>query len=108
MWNTGVEGDPLLATSGFSDLGHKEPVAKVCWVLDVEERRRRYLLLSLGNDGKVLIWELVGGQRELRLLQGLQLLTESVPRGVRISRAKGDAEIGGEWGRRPGDGLDGK
>ena len=29
VWNTGVEGDPLLASSGFTDLGHKEPVAKV-------------------------------------------------------------------------------
>ena len=29
VWNTGVEGDPLLTSSGFTDLGHKEPVAKV-------------------------------------------------------------------------------
>lgn len=29
VWNTGREGDPLLASSGFTDLGHKEPVAKV-------------------------------------------------------------------------------
>jgi len=29
VWNTGVEGDPRLASSGFTDLGHKEPVAKV-------------------------------------------------------------------------------
>lgn len=30
IWNTGLSGDPLLASSGLSDLGHKEPVAKVC------------------------------------------------------------------------------
>ena len=29
VWNTGLAGDPLLASSGFSDLTHKEPVAKV-------------------------------------------------------------------------------
>ena len=29
VWSTIAEGDPLLASSGFSDLGHKEPVAKV-------------------------------------------------------------------------------
>lgn len=29
LWNTGVEIDPLLASSGLSDLGHKEPVSKV-------------------------------------------------------------------------------
>lgn len=29
VWNTGLTGDPLLAYSGLSDLGHKEPVAQV-------------------------------------------------------------------------------
>ncbi len=29
VWNTGLTGEPLLASSGLSDLGHKEPVAKV-------------------------------------------------------------------------------
>lgn len=29
MWNTSAEGDPLLASSRLSELGHKEPVAKV-------------------------------------------------------------------------------
>ena len=31
VWNTGLTGEPLLASSGLSDLGHKEPVAKVQW-----------------------------------------------------------------------------
>lgn len=67
------------------------------WVLDQEDRRHRYLLLSLGNDGKILVWELVSGQKELKAVKALRLLTESVPRSIRISRAKGGAEIGGEW-----------
>lgn len=29
VWNTGLTGDPLLACTGLSDLGHKEPVAQV-------------------------------------------------------------------------------
>ena len=29
VWNTGLTGEPLVASSGLSDLGHKEPVAKV-------------------------------------------------------------------------------
>lgn len=29
LWNIGVETDPLLASSGLSDLGHKEPISKV-------------------------------------------------------------------------------
>lgn len=68
---------------------------KVTWILDQEDRRHRYLLLSLGNDGKILVWELVPDHKELRIVRGLRLLTESVPRGVRISKAKGNVEIGG-------------
>lgn len=30
VWNTSLAGDPLLASSGTLDIGHKEPVAKVC------------------------------------------------------------------------------
>ena len=29
LWNIGIETDPLLASSGLSDLGHKEPISKV-------------------------------------------------------------------------------
>lgn len=73
-------------------------LSKVTWVLDEEDRQHRYLLLSLGNDGKVLVWELVPGRKELKTVRGLRLLTESVPRSIRISKAKGDTEIGGEFG----------
>ena len=65
------------------------------WFLDQESRQARHLLLSLGNDGKVLLWEHVVGQRELRLLRGYRLLTESIPRSLRVSKAKGEDEIGG-------------
>lgn len=66
------------------------------WILDQENRKHRYLLLSLGNDGKVLIWDLVPGQKELKIVRGLRLLTESVPRSIRVSKAKGNVEIGGK------------
>ncbi len=66
------------------------------WILDQTDRRQRYLLLSMGNDGKILIWELLPGKKDLKLFQGFRLLTESVPRSMRISKAKGSAEIGGE------------
>ena len=48
----------------------------------------------------MLIWELLSGQKELRLLKGFRLLTENVPRSLRVGKAKGGGEVGGrlrEW-----------
>ena len=71
---------------------------KLSWILDLEDRRRhRYLLLSLGNEGKVLIWECQPGQKELKLLKGFRLLTENVPRSLRVGRAKSGGQVGGKW-----------
>ena len=50
----------------------------------------------MGNDGLILVWELASEQRELRVMKVFKLLTGSVPRGIRISRAKENVEIGGE------------
>ena len=71
---------------------------QLSWILDLEGRRRhRYLLLSLGNEGKVLIWECQPRQRELKLLKGFRLLTENVPRSLRVGRAKSGGQVGGKW-----------
>ena len=35
VWNTGLTGEPLLASSRLSDLGHKEPVAKVGLIMQL-------------------------------------------------------------------------
>lgn len=51
--------------------------------------------MSLGNDGKVFVWELVSGRKELTIIKGFRLLTESIPRSVRISKAKGNTAVGG-------------
>eukprot|EP00731_Ephydatia_muelleri_P020500 Em0013g227a len=93
IWNIGAEGDPLVATSHFNNLVHQEPVSKVCWVPCEEDQKQRHLLLSLGNDGKVLLWKWVAA--ELQLVNGFRLLTESVPRSLRVSKAKGDDPMGG-------------
>ena len=69
---------------------------QVTWIMDQDESHSHYLLLSVGTDGKVLIWDYVEKSKELRLVQGYSFLTESIPRSLRISKAKGDTAIGGK------------
>ena len=63
--------------------------------MDQEESHSHFLLFSVGTDGKVLIWDYLEARKELKLLHGFSFLTESIPRSLRISKAKGNTAIGG-------------
>ena len=58
----------------------------MCWIPAIGDqmRRERYQVLSLGNDGNILVWELNsdGPQRHqghLQLLKRMQLRAEGIP-----------------------------
>ena len=52
-------------------------------------------VISISGDGKVLVWQMSPGSRDLKLVSGFILQTDSIPRSMRLSKARGDAEIGG-------------
>ena len=54
-------------------------------------------ILSISGDGKVLVWQMSAGSHDLKLVSGFLLQTDSVPRSLRLSKARGDAEIGGDF-----------
>ena len=54
-----------------------------------------FQILSISGDGKVLVWQMSPGSHDLKLVSGFILQTESVPRSMRLSKARGDVEIGG-------------
>lgn len=42
VWNTSREDETLVATSGIGDDSHREPVAKVQWVPDLDSQGKKY------------------------------------------------------------------
>ena len=52
-------------------------------------------ILSISGDGKVLVWQMSPGSHDLKLVSGFLLQTDSVPRSMRLSKARGDTEMGG-------------
>ena len=70
VWDTAKEDEPLLATSGIGDDSHREPVAKVQWVLDPESQGKKYNVTSVGSDGKILVWKLNERKQTLKLVDG--------------------------------------
>lgn len=57
LWNLAATDDKLLGKSTLSTYTHHEPVQRVCWTRDPQQRGHRgYLLCSIAADGKVLLW----------------------------------------------------
>ncbi|KAK2572367.1 Cytoplasmic dynein 2 intermediate chain 2, partial [Acropora cervicornis] len=94
VWDLGREDETLAATSGMESDSHREPVSKVLWTMDPSSKASKYQVISISGDGKVLVWQMSPGSRDLKLVSGFILQTDSVPRSMRLSKARGDAEIG--------------
>ena len=66
VWDLSREGDAQRFKSIVTDLSHREPVVRVSWHYSTAEAARRakveeaYQLLSLGADGKLLVWHWAG------------------------------------------------
>lgn len=94
VWDTGREDETVIATSGMGSDSHREPVTKVLWSLDPSSKASKYQILSISGDGKVLVWQMSPRSHDLKLVSGFLLQTDSVPRSIRLSKARGDTEMG--------------
>lgn len=81
VWDVGNADNMLVATSGIGDDSHSEPVSKLVWIRDTGSKGGKYNLMSVGYDGRILVWSLV--QKTLKLVKGYAVLTESLPRQVK-------------------------
>ncbi|KAJ3299036.1 WD repeat-containing protein 34 [Borealophlyctis nickersoniae] len=85
IWQTNKEQDPLTALSKSSEFAHQEPVAKIMWVPGA--KGRQYQLVTIGNDGKILIWD----PSDLSMPKaGSQLSSTNIPRHI-VNLASGGA-----------------
>ncbi|XP_067936380.1 cytoplasmic dynein 2 intermediate chain 2-like [Watersipora subatra] len=93
VWDYSRDTDMLVATSGKGDESHNEPISKVLWQR-APGKRVRYNVLSVGMDGKILIWKLDADKHKLVLTQSFVLLAKHMPRSVKIKSSKKHQEMG--------------
>jgi len=78
VWDLSREGDTQVGKSSITDVSHSEPVVQIAWHHDSARAGRRanqnedYHVVTLGADGKVLIWSIAGALD--RPIFGYQLL----------------------------------
>ncbi|ESO90367.1 hypothetical protein LOTGIDRAFT_233855 [Lottia gigantea] len=117
VWDLSKEDDLLVATSGIGDDAHREPVAKVYWLKDQSAKGRKYnncwsgvvglwtglgsllfggtpVIMSVGADGKILIWTMSKKKPKLKLVDGFVLMNQSLPRSMKVRGVRADKEIG--------------
>nr|WAW84842.1 cytoplasmic dynein 2 intermediate chain 2 [Halisarca dujardinii] len=97
VWSVASDdSEQLVARSGLYHNGHHEPVSQVTWLEDSQARKQDYNLISLGTDGKVLLWKLIQNDQQLQLLCGFHLHQQGVWQGAGQSSRPSDTvtEIG--------------
>ncbi|KAK3596559.1 hypothetical protein CHS0354_010436 [Potamilus streckersoni] len=92
LWDLSREDDTLVCTSGIGDDAHQEPVSKVHWFPD--SKGKRFSLVSIGTDGKILVWKVDRKHQKLSLKDGFVLMNQSLPRKMKVKGVRGDKEIG--------------
>jgi WD40 repeat protein len=86
IWNINNQmEDTLILKSIQSEYTHQEPVASLSWIpsssTDVSSRDNQYNILSIGNDGKILIWEIHSSFIYPKLMTNLYM--NYIPRTIR-------------------------
>ncbi|KAJ3325267.1 WD repeat-containing protein 34 [Blyttiomyces sp. JEL0837] len=84
VWNMNEKDNPIHAASKMNELTHQEAVAKVLWI--PTNRYGQYEIMSVGNEGKILIWSL--DNKLAKPKSGSLLSTANIPRQVRNPDAK--------------------
>lgn len=101
LWDVADDEEPLVCKSALSDYTHHEPVTALCWARRLGEKGRQ--LVSLGADGRVLVWR--PSEEAHRLLHPVAGFTLLAPSAAVAARAFGGRARGAGAGAGGADGT---
>ena len=55
IWKIIENQDPVIASSIMTESSHQEPISQLVWAPAPNDA---YQLISVGNDGKILVWDI--------------------------------------------------
>ncbi|CAI9740561.1 cytoplasmic dynein 2 intermediate chain 2-like [Octopus vulgaris] len=95
LWDFSHDNVLLVDSYGMGDGdAHREPVAKLQWVLDPESHSKTYKLVSVSGDGKLLVWTVDMKLNKLTLTQQFAVTSQSLPKSLRGKGSRSDREVG--------------
>ncbi|KAF2976047.1 hypothetical protein EK904_004996 [Melospiza melodia maxima] len=91
VWDTSRTEDPVIWRTGMTDDTHTDPVYQVHWLPDTRHRNHARLM-SVGTDGKILVWREERDGR-LALAEGFAIVAQQIPRSTRLKKGAGRARL---------------
>ena len=95
VWDLGREEEQRVASTILLQFGHTDPVNAIEWIEAANKSRlKQYNVLSLGGEGRVIIWELDLAKRALVPMFHSTLVTSCIPKSMRVSKGKALDRVG--------------
>ena len=95
VWDLGREDEPRVASTILLQFGHTDPVNAIEWIeAPGKSRLKQYNILSLGGEGRVVIWELDLAKKSLVPMFHSTLVTSCIPKSMRVSKGKALDRVG--------------
>ena len=92
IWDMSQDDNTLVAYSGKELISHQEPVTKITWLNSVSLRKHE--LVSVGCDGRILLWEFNQLRKELKIMKKFLLQSDNIPRSLRLGMTRSDIKLG--------------
>ncbi|GAB1608181.1 hypothetical protein Ahia01_001102300 [Argonauta hians] len=94
LWDFSPNDVLLLDTCSIGDdHSHREPVAKLQWVVD-PSNAKLYNLVSVSGDGKLLVWNVDTKLNTMSIMKQFAITSQSLPRTLRGKGSRLDREVG--------------
>ena len=95
VWDLGREDEPRVASTILLQFGHTDPVNAIEWIeAPSKSRLKLYNILSLGGEGRVVIWELDLAKKSLVPMFHSTLVTSCIPKSMRVSKGRSLDRVG--------------
>ena len=95
VWDLSREDEKIMMSTYLLQFGHTDPVNQIGWIEATHKSRlKQYNILSLGGEGKIIIWEIDLVKKSIVPIFQCRLVTSCIPKSIRVSKARAQDAVG--------------
>ena len=95
VWDLSREDENIVMSTYLLQFGHTDPVNQIGWIAAANKSRlKQYNILSLGGEGRIIIWEIDLVKKSIVPMFQCRLVTSCIPKSIRVSKARLQDAVG--------------